>query len=36
MVYSLFAGAVAQLGEHVVRNDGVAGPIPVSSTKWKN
>lgn len=26
-------GAVAQLGERVVRNDEVAGSIPVSSTK---
>ena len=29
--YAVF-GAVAQLGEHHVRNVGVAGSIPVSST----
>ena len=28
----IFCGAVAQLGEHNVRNVGVAGSIPVSST----
>lgn len=27
-------GAVAQMGERVVRNDEVAGSIPVSSTKF--
>ena len=32
MLYSPSAGAVAQLGERIVRNDEVAGSIPVSST----
>ena len=27
-------GAVAQLGERVVRNDEVSGSIPLSSTKY--
>ena len=27
-------GAIAQLGERLVRNEEVAGPIPVGSTKW--
>lgn len=30
-----FAGAIAQLGERIVRNDEVVGSIPTSSTnKW--
>lgn len=29
-------GAVAQLGEHDVRNVGVAGSIPVSSTRYNH
>jgi hypothetical protein len=29
-------GRVAQLGERIVRNDEVAGSIPVSSTKIPN
>ena len=28
-------GAIAQLGERIVRNDEVAGSIPVTSTKFK-
>jgi hypothetical protein len=28
-------GAIAQLGERLVRNEEVAGPIPVGSTKTK-
>lgn len=32
MLYFLFAGGIAQLGERVVRNDEVTGPIPVVST----
>ena len=30
-----FFGAVAQLGEHLVRNEGVGGSTPPSSTKDK-
>ena len=28
-------GAIAQLGERIVRNDEVVGSIPTSSTKYK-
>ncbi len=31
--YSYVCGAVAQLGEHLLCKQGVAGSIPVSSTK---
>ncbi len=36
-VYLPIRGAIAQLGERIVRNDEVVGSIPTSSTKfWLN
>ena len=34
LLISLVAGPVAHLGERLVRNEKVAGSIPVRSTKW--
>jgi hypothetical protein len=36
LVFCSFFGAVAQLGEHLVCNQGVAGSIPVRSTWYIN
>jgi hypothetical protein len=33
MLLDLWCGAVAQLGERLVRNEEVSGSIPLSSTK---
>ena len=33
--FNLWCGAVAQLGERLVRNEEVSGSIPLSSTKYQ-